>query len=91
MPLCYGGGIKNVSQFDRIISLGIEKVSISSSALEEPNLITSASSLFGSQSVVVTLDIKKRSRFSRQYTAYTHNGSRRSSVDLVSYCSLKTT
>ena len=87
MPLCYGGGIKNVSQFDRIISLGIEKVSISSSALEEPNLITSASSLFGSRSVVVTLDIKKRSRFSRQYTAYTHNGSRRSSVDLVSYCS----
>ena len=38
--------------------MGIEKVSISSSALEEPNLITSASSLFGSQSVVVTLDIK---------------------------------
>lgn len=87
MPLCYGGGVKSISQFDRIISLGIEKVSISSSALSHPQLITEASSLFGSQSVVVTLDIKKRSRFSSKYAAFTSNGSRKSPVDLVSFCS----
>lgn len=59
MPLCYGGGVKTVEQFERIISLGVEKVAISSGAIERPELISQAAARVGSQSVVVVLDVKK--------------------------------
>ena len=87
MPLCYGGGVRSLDHFDRIISAGVEKVSLSSSAIDNPILVSEASSLFGSQSVVVTLDIKKRFRFSSNYSIYTHNASRRSPIDLIQFCS----
>lgn len=72
MPLCYGGGIKTVEQASRIISLGVEKVAISSAALADPGLITAIAKEIGSQSVVVVLDVK-RSLFGK-YEVYTHNG-----------------
>ncbi|MDC0309226.1 AglZ/HisF2 family acetamidino modification protein [bacterium] len=72
MPFCYGGGVKTVEQAKRIIGLGVEKVAISSAALENPNLITIIADEIGSQSVVVVLDVKK-SLFGK-YEVYTHNG-----------------
>ena len=59
MPLCYGGGIKNVQQMKMVYSLGVEKISISSEAFLNPDLIKEASGIFGNQSVLVTIDIKK--------------------------------
>ena len=59
MPLCYGGGVKSVDQVGKIISLGVEKVSINSAALETPSVLSDAAKLIGSQSVVATIDIKK--------------------------------
>jgi imidazole glycerol-phosphate synthase subunit HisF len=59
MPLCYGGGVKTVEQFDRIIGLGVEKVSVSSAAVDDPELICRAAARVGSQSVVAVIDVKK--------------------------------
>ncbi|WP_323593468.1 AglZ/HisF2 family acetamidino modification protein [Aliarcobacter butzleri] len=59
MPLCYGGGIKNIKQMKKIYSLGVEKISISSQAILNPNLIEEAASMYGNQSVIVTIDVKK--------------------------------
>lgn len=59
MPLCYGGGVKTIQQMKKIYALGVEKISLSSSAILNPQFIKSASDIFGSQSVLVTLDIKK--------------------------------
>ena len=73
MPLCYGGGIRTVAQAKRIISLGVEKVAISSAALENPELISEIANELGRQSVVVVLDIKKR-MFGKEYDVYIHNG-----------------
>jgi cyclase len=84
MPLCYGGGVKTVSQAKRIIGLGVEKVAISSAALADPTLITAIANEIGSQSVVVVLDVKK-SMFGK-YEVYTHNGKQRTGcapVDLA--------
>ena len=84
MPLCYGGGIKNVEQAKNIVGLGVEKVAISSSAIETPELITAIANEIGSQSVVVVLDVRK-SLFGK-YEVFTHNGkrnSRRSPVDIA--------
>lgn len=72
MPLCYGGGVKNVEQAQRIFSLGVEKVAISSAAINNPNLITQIADTVGSQSVVVVLDVKKR--IFGGYETYTNNG-----------------
>ena len=60
MPLCYGGGVSTVDQFKKIIGLGVEKVAISAAAINNSELITRAAKLFGSQSVVVVLDVKKK-------------------------------
>jgi len=58
MPLCYGGGVKSVDQIEKLVSLGVEKVAISSEAIKNPKLILEASKKVGSQSVVVVLDVK---------------------------------
>ena len=60
MPLCYGGGIKTVDHAQEIFSLGVEKIAISSAAIENPSLITDISRIVGSQSVVVVIDVKKK-------------------------------
>lgn len=59
MPLTYGGGINNVDQVRKLFAIGIEKISINSSAIQNYKLIKSLSSTFGSQSVMVTVDLKK--------------------------------
>jgi cyclase len=86
MPLTYGGGITTPAQAQRIISLGFEKVSISSAALAHPGLIREMAVAIGSQSVVVTIDVRKNSLFSG-YSVYTHNASRKSEVKLLDFCS----
>lgn len=72
MPLCYGGGIKTPVQAKRIISLGVEKVAISSAAVEHPELISQIADEIGRQSVVVVLDVKKR-LFSKDYDVFIKN------------------
>lgn len=72
MPLCYGGGVKTVGHAEHIISLGVEKVAVSSGFIDNPNLVTDISSKIGGQSVVVVLDVK-RNLFGK-YEVFTRNG-----------------
>lgn len=72
MPLCYGGGIKNVEQAQKIFSLGVEKIALSSVLINNPNLVTQVASKVGSQSVVVVADVKKK--LFGGYEIFTHNG-----------------
>ena len=72
MPLCYGGGIKTSDQAKRIIGLGVEKVAISSAAIEHPELITQTAKEIGCQSVVIVLDVRKR-LFSKNYDVFINN------------------
>tara|TARA_Y100000590_G_C15733151_1_gene1017740 strand:- start:2680 stop:3450 length:771 start_codon:yes stop_codon:yes gene_type:complete len=79
MPLCYGGGISNVEQIKKIIDLGVEKVSISSTAIENPKIITEAVHFVGSQSIVVTLDTKK---INDNFFVFSYNGKNNSKINL---------
>src|SRR5690606_24224204 len=81
MPLCYGGGIKTVEQASKIIGLGVEKVAISSAAIENPSLVSAIAGEIGNQSVVVVYDVSRRS--DGTYEVRTHNG-RRKTGQLVS-------
>jgi len=84
MPLCYGGGIKNMQQAQRIFGLGVEKIAVSSIAVKNPNIITEMASRVGNQSVVVVLDVKKNV-LSSNYELFTHNGSKGTGVDPVKF------
>jgi len=59
MPLTYGGGISNVNQIREILKAGVEKVVIGTAANTQPQLIKEAAVLFGSQCIVVSVDVKK--------------------------------
>lgn len=72
MPICYGGGVDNLADMRRLYYLGIEKISLSAAAIERPDLVREAADEFGSQAVVVTLDVKKN--FFGKYTVRTHHG-----------------
>lgn len=84
MPLCYGGGIKTVEQAQRIFSLGVEKIAISSLAIENPTLITEIAQRVGGQSVVVVIDVKKK-LLSNNYEVYIHNGKKGTGIDPVPF------
>ncbi len=60
MPVSYGGGVRTVEDMRRLFEAGFEKVSINSAAIKNPQLISQAAREFGSQSVVVSLDVRRR-------------------------------
>jgi len=81
MPLCYGGGIKTVDQAREIIALGVEKVAISSAAIENPRLVSAIADAVGGQSVVAVFDTTRVGP--GDYDVRTHNGTRRTGKRLV--------
>ena len=82
MPLCYGGGIKTEAQAERIIGMGVEKVSISSAAVENPALVPALARRIGSQSVVAVMDVKRDGKAAQ---VWTHNGKKRTSLEPVAF------
>jgi len=84
MPLCYGGGVQTVTQIEKIISLGVEKVAISSAVIENVKLIPNAATRVGSQSLVVVIDVKKTGLL-RRHEVVTHNGTRRTGLNPVEF------
>ncbi|WIW95949.1 AglZ/HisF2 family acetamidino modification protein [Altererythrobacter rubellus] len=84
MPLCYGGGITSVAQAKRIISLGVEKVALSASAVANPALVSEISAEIGRQSTVVVLDVRKRT-FGGRYDVYTHNGTIKTGLSALDF------
>ena len=83
MPLGYGGGISEVNEIREILRLGVEKVCINSSAVDNPDLIREAAKLFGNQSIVVSIDAKKKS-FGK-YEVCTHGGNKATGLDVMVY------
>jgi cyclase len=59
MPMCYGGGVESINQAARIFNLGVEKICIQSAALNDMAIISRIADRFGSQSVVISIDVKR--------------------------------
>jgi cyclase len=78
MPLCYGGGVRSVEQAERLISMGVEKVALSSAALADPSLVTRMATVVGGQSVVTVLDVRRDKKGAP--FVFTHNGRRRTDL-----------
>lgn len=76
MPICYGGGVKTLEDFRKLFYIGVEKVSVSSLIFESPQIVKEAIKIYGAQSIVATLDIK-RSRFRKLQQVYLYNAKKR--------------
>lgn len=86
MPLCYGGGVRTPEQAKKIIGLGVEKVAISAAAIEDVTLVTRIADAIGRQSVVVVLDVRKKTGlFSKGYELCTHNAKKAYKLDPVEF------
>lgn len=79
MPLTVGGGISSLKQVAELLSLGAEKVSLNSHWLKNPQLISDIAKRFGSQSVVVSIDVKKN--LWGRYKTFIRNGSQKTAYD----------
>lgn len=77
MPLSYGGGITNIDQIRKLLAIGYEKVVLNTALIDNPDLIRQAAELFGSQSVVASVDAKKTSA---GYEAYVEDGTRKTGI-----------
>jgi cyclase len=85
MPLCYGGGIRTADQVEKIISLGVEKVAISNSAVNNPDLISETARRVGNQSIVIVLDVKRTGTFQKRYEIFTQNGNKATGINPVEF------
>jgi len=72
MPLTVGGGIKSLHDVEKYFEMGADKISINSEITNNPKLIIESSKIYGSQSIVASIDIKMDD--DNQYSAYINNG-----------------
>ncbi len=84
IPFTVGGGIKEIADFLTLMRCGADKVSINSSAISNPLLITQAANKFGSQCVVVALDVKKTAI---GYEIFSHGGSKATGLNAITWAS----
>ena len=82
IPLTVGGGINTVADFDRVLKCGADKVSVNSGAIRSPGLIKEASRQYGSQCVVLSIDIK---RVDGKFTVFTHGGRQNTGIDAIEW------
>jgi cyclase len=83
MPLTVGGGIRTVEDFQTMLRAGADKVSVNTSALQRPELITEAAEAFGSQCVVVAVDAKRDGP--GKWRVYTHGGRKPTERDAIEW------
>ena len=83
IPLTVGGGIRSVQDFRRMLNAGADKVSVNSSAIKNPTLITDAAMKFGSQCVVLAIDAKRNA--SGRYSVYLNGGRVDTGLDAVEW------
>lgn len=83
MPMSYGGGVSNLNEMQRIFEIGFEKISLNTHAIGNPALITEAAKEFGSQSIVVSIDVKKS--FFGQYQVVTKGAKVKTSLKPIDW------
>lgn len=85
MPVAYGGAIRTAQDAEKLFKLGIEKVVINTAAAESPQIIRDISTVFGSQAVIVSIDVKKGGFFGKSdvYVRSGHKAIKRNPVDFA--------
>tara|TARA_B100002019_G_scaffold71132_1_gene61301 strand:- start:2620 stop:3381 length:762 start_codon:yes stop_codon:yes gene_type:complete len=84
IPFGYGGGIRTLDDVKKLINIGVEKIILNTSAIENPDFIDECVQQIGSSSVVIKIDYK-RSFFGKE-EVYSKNGSTKSKINILDFC-----
>ncbi|MDR0584911.1 MAG: imidazole glycerol phosphate synthase subunit HisF [Treponema sp.] len=86
IPLCVGGGIRSLDDMRRAMNAGADKVSVCTSALRRPELLSEMARAYGSQCVVLSIDAKRAAGAGpAQWQAYSHGGRTCTGIDAVEW------
>ena len=85
IPLTVGGGVRRVDDVRRLLNAGADKVSINTSAVQNPELVAEASARYGSQCIVVAIDARRRGDGVDGWEVYTHGGRTATGLDAVAW------
>lgn len=83
MPLTVGGGLRTLEDIRLMLNAGADKVSLNTSAITNPDLVSEASAKFGNQCIVVAIDVKREGE--GRWNVYTHGGRNRTELDAVEW------
>ncbi|MDP2288977.1 MAG: imidazole glycerol phosphate synthase subunit HisF [Actinomycetota bacterium] len=89
IPLTVGGGVRAVEDFDRLLRAGADKVSLNTSAISDPDLLSDAAERFGAQCVVLSIDARRCPEgisTDSGFEVTTHGGRRSTGLDAVAWC-----
>tara|TARA_S200000501_G_scaffold54907_1_gene44974 strand:+ start:31490 stop:32251 length:762 start_codon:yes stop_codon:yes gene_type:complete len=82
IPFTVGGGVRKINDINQLLNAGADKVSINSAALKNPGLLDEASKIFGSQCIVLAVDVKKNNS---NWGVYSHGGSKKLNMDAIQW------
>ena len=85
VPFTVGGGIRTCEDFRRLLNAGVSKCSVNSAAVSNPNLVKEASCEFGSEAVVVAVDVALFKGETAKWEVYTHGGLKPTGIDAVEW------
>ncbi len=86
IPFTVGGGVRAVSDVQRLLNAGADKVSINTSAVQNPQLVADASGRYGSQCIVVAIDAKRvPGSHPVRWEVYTHGGRKATGIDALEW------
>jgi cyclase len=84
IPLCVGGGIRTLDDMRQAMNAGADKVSVCTSALKRPDLLSEMAAAYGSQCVVLSIDAK-RAKGGLRWTAFSHGGRTDTGIDAIEW------
>lgn len=82
IPFCVGGGIKSMEDIARVLRKGADKVSINSAAITNPSLITKGAKKYGSQCIVLSMDVKEEDG---EYVVYQNGGRKKTALNAIDW------
>lgn len=85
IPLTVGGGIKAVEDVYRLLGAGADKISVGSAGISNPDLLSQIATRFGSQVLVISLDLKRSDNTESGFTVTTHGGRNDTGIDAITW------
>jgi cyclase len=85
IPLTVGGGVRAVTDIRRLLNAGADKVSINTAAIFNPDLVRESAERFGSQCIVVAMDVKGLDDGSGRYELFTHGGRKATGIEAIEW------
>jgi len=85
VPLTVGGGIREVEDVSRLLAAGADKISVGSAGIANPSLLSEISTKFGSQVLVISLDVKRSAKTESGFVVTSHGGRQETDLDAIAW------